>query len=181
MTRYCWRCATPLAAVPPTTCGSCGEVHYVNPKPCGNAVAVHAGQVLMLLRAAEPAAGTWTVPGGFCEADEHPMRAAERELAEETGLAGRATAYLGTWMDGYGPPAGDGLAIHTAVSGYLVELADPAAAPRPQPGEALEVRWFALDALPEAIAFPAHIPAMLTTATTLLRGGVRQPLYDREW
>lgn len=180
MTRYCWRCAAPLPAVPPVTCVTCGEVHYANPKPCGNAVAIDSGRVLMLLRARDPDAGTWTIPGGFCEADEHPMRAAERELSEETGLRGRASAYLGTWMDRYGEQA-DGLMIHTAVSGYLVELDDPRATPVPEPGEALEVGWFALDDLPSPLAFPAHIPPMLAVGIAVARGGVRQPLYDREW
>lgn len=180
-TRYCWRCAAPLPAPPPARCASCGEIHYANPKPCGNAVAIDSGRVLMLLRARDPDAGTWTIPGGFCEADEHPMRAAERELHEETGLRGAATAYLGTWMDCYGVQA-DGAVIHTAVSGYLVTLDDPGGVPVPQRGEALEVGWFALDELPAPLAFPAHIPPMLAAAAALARGDVpRQPLLDRTW
>ena len=166
--RHCWRCRALLGAVPPTTCATCGEVHYANPKPCGNAVVIDSGRLLMLLRARAPAAGAWTIPGGFCEAAEHPRHAAERELGEETGLRGRAIAYLGTWMDTYGPPAPDGLQIHTAVSGYLAELSDPLAAPTPQPGEALEVGWFELAALPDVIAFPAHVPAMIAAAASLV-------------
>jgi ADP-ribose pyrophosphatase YjhB (NUDIX family) len=165
--------------VPPTTCAACGEIHYVNPKPCGNAVVVHAGRVLLLRRALDPDAGRWTVPGGFCEAGEHPRAAAERELSEETGLPGRAVAYLGTWMDRYGPPALDGLEIHTAVSGYLAELADPSAPPAPDPSEALEARWFELTALPEAIAFPAHVPAMITAAMVMIGVGTLPPMLDR--
>ena len=183
MARYCWRCATRLDAVPPTTCAACGEVHYLNPKPCGNTVVVRHDrtrpEVLLLLRARDPEAHAWTVPGGFCEDGEHPMRAAERELREETGLCGRATAYIGTWMDRYGPPDPDGLFIHTAVSGYLAELSDPDAEPRPDPAEALEVGWFAFDALPGALAFPRHVPQMLDGAQRLLAAGVTQPLLDR--
>ena len=48
------------------------------------------GKVLLLRRAMEPYEGYWDVPGGFCDAAEHPMRAAERELAEELGLSARA-------------------------------------------------------------------------------------------
>ena len=163
MARYCWRCGAVLGAVPPTTCATCGEVHYRNPKPCGNAVVIRdtaprapntpfgarggvfgapGGEVLLLLRARDPDAGAWTVPGGFCEDGEHPMHAAERELYEEVGLRARATGYVGTWMDRYGGPDPDGLFIHTAVSGYLAALDDPAAPPRPDPAETLEIMAF---------------------------------------
>lgn len=52
---------------------------------------VRDGLVLLLRRAPGPYRGFWDVPRGFCEGDEHPMHAAERELAEELGLACTAT------------------------------------------------------------------------------------------
>lgn len=170
MIRHCWRCAAALPGVPPTTCAICGEIHYVNPKPCGNAVVIERGRVLLALRARDPDAGAWTVPGGFCEAHEHPRAACERELLEETGLRGRAVAYLGAWTDGYGAPAEDGLAITTVVSGYLCRLEDPDASPRPDPAEAREVRWFPLEMLPAPLAFPRHVPAMIAAGTALVAG-----------
>ena len=178
--RFCWRCGTRLGAVPPTTCAACGEVHYVNPKPCGNAVVIDAGRVLLVLRARDPDAGAWAVPGGFCEGGEHPRAAAERELYEETGMRGRATAYLGTWMDRYGPPADDGLGITTAVSGYLVRLDDADAVPAPDPVEALEVRWWELGRLPTPIAFPAHVPAMITAGAATVASGALPVMYDAD-
>ncbi|HEY2320535.1 MAG TPA: NUDIX domain-containing protein [Solirubrobacteraceae bacterium] len=93
--RYCWRCARALPAAPPTTCAGCGQAHYLNPAPCGEAVVVRDEKVLLLRRANDPYRGSWDVPGGFCESDEHPMRAAERELAEELGLAGYGWFALG--------------------------------------------------------------------------------------
>ena len=180
--RHCWRCGAPLGAVPPTTCASCGEVHYVNPRPCGDAVVVRDGRILLMRRAMAPDAGAWDVPGGFCEADEHPMHAAERELTEELALTGRAVAYIGTWMDVYGEPAFDGLAIHTAVSGYLIALDDPTAPPRPAPQEACEARWFHLEDLPAELAFARHTRPMLAAAAALLRAGPPTgPLPDRIW
>lgn len=170
MIRYCWRCAAVLPGVPPTTCAVCAEIHYVNPKPCGNAVVIDSGRVLLALRAREPAAGAWTVPGGFCEADEHPRTACERELLEETGLPGRAVAYLGAWMDVYGDPAADGLQIQTVISGYLCRLDDVSASPAPDPAETRQVGWFDLDALPSPLAFPAHVPAMIAAGAELAAG-----------
>jgi 8-oxo-dGTP diphosphatase len=185
MVRHCWRCAAVLPGVPPVTCTHCGEIHYANPKPCGNAAPVHDGRILLVLRARDPDAGRWTLPGGFCEAAEHPRRAAERELWEETGLRGQAVAYLGAWMDVYGPPAPDGVVINTCVSGYLVTLEDPSAPPVPDPVESAEVRWFDFDELPrDALAFSRHVPAMIEAAVALARGvaaGRELPeMWDRE-
>ena len=43
----------------------------------------------------------WDIPGGFCNPDEHPAAAAEREVYEETGITVRTTDLLGIWMDTY--------------------------------------------------------------------------------
>jgi 8-oxo-dGTP diphosphatase len=128
----------------------------------------------------DPYQGCWDIPGGFCEAAEHPMRAAERELAEEAGLTGRATAYVGTWMDIYGPPQADGIPIHTAVGVYLVELADPHGEPQLQPAEVSEAQWFHLDELPPDLAFPAHARPVLKAVAEIVAGTDR-PLPDRTW
>ncbi|MBV9818411.1 MAG: NUDIX hydrolase [Solirubrobacterales bacterium] len=182
MIRHCWRCAAALPGPPPTTCASCGEVHYANPKPCGDAVVVDGGRVLLLRRAREPDIGAWDVPGGFCEADEHPMHAAERELAEELGVTGHAVAYIGTWMDVYGPPAPDGTLIHTAVSGYLIALDDPDAELAPQAQEATEARWFELQRPPEHLAFARHARPLLAAAAAMVADGRDAgPLPDRTW
>ncbi len=178
--RYCWRCATALGAAPPTTCAACGEAHYLNPAPCGEAVVVREGKVLLLRRALDPHRGFWDVPGGFCDGGEHPMHAAERELAEELGLSARATAYIGAWMDVYGPPAPDGVQLHCITSAYLMELADPEAEPRPDAEEATAYGWFDLSALPEELAFSDHARPMLAAAAALVAGTAR-PLPDRIW
>ena len=141
---------------------------------------VSKGQVLLMRRGHEPELGAWDVPGGFCEADEHPMHAAERELAEELGLRGRATAYIGTWIDAYSPPDPDGVVIYTSVGAYLIELDDPGQTPTLQPGEALEARWFALDQLPDRLAFAAHARPMLAVAAAVI-AGTGSPLPDRTW
>jgi ADP-ribose pyrophosphatase YjhB (NUDIX family) len=65
------------------------------------------------------------------------------------------------------------------ISTYLVALEDPAAPPRPDPAETADVRWFALDALPDRIAFPDYERPMIAAATELWRSGTAQPLLDR--
>jgi 8-oxo-dGTP diphosphatase len=180
MRRFCWRCGTALDASPPTTCTACGQAHYLNPAPCGEAVVVREGKVLLLARAMDPYHGFWDVPGGFCDAAEHPMHAAERELAEELGLSARATDYIGAWIDVYGPPAPDGIQLHCITSAYLMELEDPDAEPRFNPDEATGFQWFALDALPGELAFPEHARPMLAAAAALV-GGTPAPLPDRTW
>ncbi len=56
------------------------------------------------------------------------------------------------------------------VSGYLCRLEDPRATPRPDPAETRDVRWFPLDALPTPLAFPAHVPAMISAGAELVAG-----------
>ena len=178
--RYCWRCGAALETTPPTTCAACGQAHYLNPAPCGEAVVVREGKVLLLRRAMDPYRGFWDVPGGFCDAAEHPMHAAERELAEELGLRARATAYIGAWIDVYGPPASDGIRVHCITSAYLMELEDPEAEPRPSADEATGFGWFAFSELPADLAFPDHARPMLAVAAAVL-AGTAQPLPDRTW
>jgi 8-oxo-dGTP diphosphatase len=141
---------------------------------------VRENRVLLLRRAMDPYRGFWDVPGGFCDAAEHPMHAAERELAEEMGLRGRATAYIGAWMDVYGPPAPDGVRVHCITSAYLMQLEDPEAEPRPSADEATGYRWFELTALPDNLAFPDHARPMLAAAAAVL-AGTAPPLPDRTW
>jgi ADP-ribose pyrophosphatase YjhB (NUDIX family) len=163
-TRYCWRCGSSLPDRPPTRCDACGQDHYDNPKPCGEAVVVRAGRVLMVRRARSPWKDHWDLPGGFCDPGEHPRDAAVRELAEELGLRGRAVACLGIWMDGYGPPLLDGLVEQTANVAYLIELEDPQAAPTVDRNEVADVRWTPLDELPARLAFPDHVGQVLVAA-----------------
>jgi 8-oxo-dGTP diphosphatase len=44
------------------------------------------GRFLLVLRANDPEAGRWTVPGGRVDAGETLQQAAAREVVEETGL-----------------------------------------------------------------------------------------------
>ena len=61
--------------------------------------------VLLVERANHPHRGRWALPGGFVEIDEDLETAAQRELAEETGVAIEAN-----WLEqlrSYGRPGRD--------------------------------------------------------------------------
>jgi len=64
--------------------------------PCAGGVVLDAeGRLLLVRRGRPPAVGSWTVPGGRCEPGEEPAAACVREVAEETGLAVRVSAWVG--------------------------------------------------------------------------------------
>ncbi len=85
---------------------------------------IRAGQlsVLLVRRGASPFKGRWALPGGFVEPDEDLRAAAERELAEETSVAGAAAGHL-EQLATYGAPKRDprGRVITVA---YLALLPD---------------------------------------------------------
>jgi 8-oxo-dGTP diphosphatase len=152
---YCSHCGARLDEEPPTTCRACGTSHWLNPKPCGGALLVSDGKLLLARRAIEPWRGCWDIPGGFCDQREHPRDAAERELFEETGLRGRATRLVGMWIDDYA----DGQVCLNVY--YECELAGPLE-PDLSSDEISELGWFAPDELPlDEISFPEHCREVL--------------------
>lgn len=66
----------------------------MQPKLGAIAVVHHDGRFLLVKRKKEPNANTWGFPGGHVELGETALAAAVRELAEETGVTGRAERYL---------------------------------------------------------------------------------------
>jgi ADP-ribose pyrophosphatase YjhB (NUDIX family) len=159
MPRFCSECGAPLPAPPPVTCRACDTSHWLDAKPCAGALVSRAGKLLLVRRAHEPWKGAWDVPGGFCGPREHPREAAAREVREETGLEVEPDAILGMWVDSYAPdgPGADKVTLNI----YFHAAAPGTAAARADPNEVAEVAWFAADELPESLAFPGHLPAVL--------------------
>ncbi|MEM9304361.1 MAG: NUDIX hydrolase [Pseudomonadota bacterium] len=64
-------------------CGTCGIVHYVNPKVVCGCLLTCGDDILLAKRGIEPRLGYWTIPAGFMETGETTLEAAVRECDEE--------------------------------------------------------------------------------------------------
>ena len=68
-------------------CAHCGFVYYFNPSAATVGVVLNErDELLVVVRAKEPARGTLDLPGGFCDLGETAEEGLRRELLEETGL-----------------------------------------------------------------------------------------------
>jgi 8-oxo-dGTP diphosphatase len=145
---YCLLCGTPLEAQHQEdrdrpTCPSCGFIHYLDPKV---AVAVILGDedgVLLGRRCIDPGSGLWSFPAGYVNRGEVLEEAAVREVLEELGLVVQLTGLVGVYSHRDEP-------VVLIVYGGQIEGGEA----RPDGHEVSEVRRFALDALPEELAFP---------------------------
>ena len=156
--RHCPRCGSPLSSGEGfATCPACGSTYYASSSPAAAALVLDdEGRVLLGRRALEPDKGLWDLPGGFVDEDEHPLDALRRELREETGLEVEPGAFVTAYTDRYGSAEDD-----TATLNLLWEASVVGGEPHPD-DDVAELRWFALDELPEdeEIAFGA-LPAVI--------------------
>jgi len=132
-------------------CSSCGFIYYQNPAPAAGAVIVKDKKILLVKRSIDPGKGDWCIPAGFNEWDEHPQQTAVRELKEETGLEISITSIFDIFF-GMDDPR-----THAVLVLYMANIigGEPVAA-----DDALEVKYFGFDELPENIAFQAHRDAL---------------------
>lgn len=87
---YCSHCGNRLALSIPdgddrarSVCGSCGRIHYQNPKLVVGCIPEWNGSILLCKRSIEPRYGMWTIPAGFLESGETVVEGAQREAHEE--------------------------------------------------------------------------------------------------
>ncbi len=98
--------------------------------------------ILLIRRKNPPFQNQWALPGGFVDQDEDLESAAQRELAEETGITGLKLTQLQT----FGKPGRDPRG-HTVSIVYLSVLdAEPDGLLAAS--DAAEARWFSTDTLP---------------------------------
>lgn len=91
--KYCSQCGSRVSlrvpdgdSVPRHVCGTCGYVHYRNPRVITGCIAEWEGGILLCRRAIEPRRGFWTLPAGFMENGETVQQGAMRETWEEAGV-----------------------------------------------------------------------------------------------
>lgn len=158
--QFCPRCATPLedhrdGHQTRRRCPRCSFIHYHNPVPAAGGIVVRDGRVCLVRRAFEPRKGYWSIPAGFMEYSESPRECAERELAEETGLAAVAGDVLGVYS-GFDDPR-----QHAVLIVYWMRESEERP---PVPGDDAEaVEFFRPEDLPEQLAFRAHRDALRDT------------------
>jgi ADP-ribose pyrophosphatase len=116
------------------------------PRAAVGAVVVRGEEVLLVRRRDPPNAGQWAVPGGSVRLGETLQAAAEREVFEETGVRVRAGLPVFAFDAIERDPAGR-VRYHYVVVDLLAE---PLAGQPSAGDDALDARWFRLDALPGA-------------------------------
>ncbi|MGH2934830.1 MAG: NUDIX hydrolase [Gaiellaceae bacterium] len=179
MPRFCSSCGVEIGVRAPARCPSCGKDHWLNASPAACALIVHENRLLLTRRAIAPWRGLWCAPGGFCDGPEHPLRCAEREAYEETGMKIRVVGYLGHWISDYSTPSDAASEPeHCAVSYYhavALEVGSAAAAE----AEVAEIEWFLADELPTDLAPPADAPHIYAAwLDAVRRDATRTPLPD---
>ena len=108
-----------------------------------NVVVLHEGKVLLTKREDFE---VWCLPSGGVEEGESLAEAAVRETKEETGVDVELTRLVGVYSRLGGIPD-----VHAA----LYEARPIGGGLKAQPGETIEVKYFAVDELPREMAF-AH-------------------------
>jgi 8-oxo-dGTP diphosphatase len=109
------------------------------------AIIIENGRVVLVKRAHPPLQAEWSIPGGVLEVGELVREAAIREAREETGLTVEPGELLGVY-DRVLRDANQRVQYHYVLIDFLCRrvAGDLAAA-----SDAVEVRWFAREELPE--------------------------------
>jgi len=126
-------------------CSGCRFVLFENPAGAAAGVVLDAeGRVLLVQRALDPFRGDWALPAGYQEIDEEPRRCCEREVREETGLEVEVLELHDVVFvpENLRKPANLAVFLCRVIGGELAAGDD-----------ALDARFFPLDALPENVGF----------------------------
>lgn len=102
-------------------------------------------QLLLIQRDHEPFQGFWAIPGGFMDMDETLEEAANRELAEETGLQNIAMEQLKVYSSLDRDPRHRTVSV--AFVGFLTNKQQIKAG-----DDARQAQWFSINRLP-SLAF----------------------------
>ncbi len=130
---------------------ACRFVQFIDPKVGAAVLALSDdNRVLLVKRKADPARGTWCLPGGFMELGETPQATAIRECQEESGYEVEITGLIDVFY--YENYRG---------SGVLIVYKGKIRGGTPDPGDdAEEVGLFGPYELPENIEFKSNLEAL---------------------
>ena len=166
--KYCPKCSRPLILKvvdhgQRQICEGCGFVWYKNPVPAAGAILFSENKLLLVKRKYPPQEGLWCLPAGFMETDETPEECCIREVKEETGLDIAVTRAFRNYPGHDDPRAKVVLLI------YLADIIGGKAMPG---DDAVDLRFFPLDQIPEEIAFRAHVLAISDFKKYLLNADI---------
>ena len=153
---YCSQCGEKLferqleGRVRPV-CPACGHVAYQQLKVGAGVLVSQNGALLLVQRGPMASAfpGTWTLPAGYCEADESPPAAAAREAFEESGLQVEVGRLAGVYYFDDDPRGNGLLVVYEArvTGGKLRRVSGP---------EISAAGFYTPDRLPEPLCGGGH-------------------------
>jgi len=151
--RFCPLCASPLKGkvindIERKVCSTCGYIQWRNPVVGVAIIVMEEGQILLGKRSRGLYKDHWCIPCGYVEYHEEIREAAAREFFEETGLKVSIGDVYTAHSNFHNPDLHTvGIWFHASVTGGQMGASD----------DLSEVGFFALDQLPELMAFPTDL------------------------
>lgn len=133
-------------------CPDCAYIHFRATPTAVGALVCRGREVLLVRRGIEPGKGQWSFPAGFQDYGETTEQTAQREVFEETGLRIELARVLDVALSRENP--------HKLVN-VVVYLARAVAGEPAAADDALEARFFPLEALPHDIGFESNRDILL--------------------